>query len=77
MISLLYEAACTPFHLAFGHGGEAIVVEVEPGTPVHRVADMGDPGCLDQPGACELDALVRPEPEAGVEQPLPVAEDHR
>ena len=25
----------------------------------------------------ELDALVRPEPEAGVEQPLPVAEDHR
>src|SRR5215216_6949998 len=55
----------------------AAVIQLQRRTTLDRVADVGDLGRLDHPRRGELDPLVVGECEAGVEQALSVAEQHR
>src|SRR5262245_22314670 len=54
----------------------AAIVQLERRPPADGVADVGDLGRLDDAGRHQLDALVRTETEAGVEQALTVTEEH-
>src|SRR5579872_1155509 len=75
----LYLARCSRARPAPPSGprsGAAVVkLELDPGAD--RVPDVRRPGCLDHADRGELDALVSVQPEAGVEQPHAVAEQHR